>query len=244
MLESKYPLCKVNSESLRSFSCGVMEGSEEGPRDPAVLPRGKRIPLNSRKLTVAHLKQIAKAMELPTVGSADELRQQIEGKLTSQEGCEVSTVQVIVQEKFLIETQLWLVDSGGVVLQTEPVRKTGKEDTAEQLRKLNGQLAEELDVAREEIVELKRAQEGDQQTIADLRGELESGGPTSSTEVSRLREALRVEKQRAKEQWKWNCDHIAEQDAIISTKDDEIAELKRQLTTRSHSPLRTVPHPQ
>jgi len=50
-----------------------------------------------------------------------------------------------------------------------------------------------------------------------------------------LREALRVEKQRAKEQWKWNCDHIAEQGAIISTK-DEIAELKRQLTIRFHTP--------
>jgi len=51
-------------------------------------------------------------MELPTVWSADELRQQIKGKLTSQEGCEVSTVQAIVQEKFLIETGcgLWTQD--------------------------------------------------------------------------------------------------------------------------------------
>ena len=99
-----------------------MEGLEEGPRDPAVLPRGKRIPLNSRKLTVTHLKQIAKAMELPTVGSADELRQQIEVKLTSQEGCEVNTVQVIVQEKFQIETQLFSCDSMCAVVRTPCVR--------------------------------------------------------------------------------------------------------------------------
>ena len=54
------------------------------------LPHGKVLPLNSRRLTSTHLKQVAEKLELPTTGSADQIRQLIEGKL--QEGREVSNV--------------------------------------------------------------------------------------------------------------------------------------------------------
>ena len=211
-----------------------MEAAEERPRDAGGLPLGKRIPLNSRKLTAPHLRQIAKAMDLPTERPADELRQQIEGSLASQEDREISTVQVIMKNQPLIETQLWLVDSQGVVLQTEPVQKTGGEGTVEYLQ---GQLAEELDAAKQEIGKLKQARVADQQMITELRGALESSKtPELAAEVSQLQKALQAEKQRAKEWWRWNCEHIAEQDMLISTKDDEIAELKHQLATRPITP--------
>ena len=37
------------------------------------MPHGKRVPLNSRRLTAVHLRQLAEALELPAVGSTDEI---------------------------------------------------------------------------------------------------------------------------------------------------------------------------
>ena len=51
--------------------------------------------LNSRRLTVPYLKAIAKAVGLPTTGSADETRVMIDGKLEEM-GRDPRNVQVIV----------------------------------------------------------------------------------------------------------------------------------------------------
>ena len=45
------------------------------------LPHGKLYPLNSRRLIAVYLQHIAEALSLPSTGSADEVRQLIEGKL-------------------------------------------------------------------------------------------------------------------------------------------------------------------
>jgi len=39
------------------------------------------VPLNSKRLTAPVLKQLAKGLEVPTAGFAEEIRQLIEGKL-------------------------------------------------------------------------------------------------------------------------------------------------------------------
>ena len=54
-----------------------------------------RLPLNSKRLTVGHLRRLASALEVPTGASADEIRQMIDGKL-SEAGLEVPNVQVIL----------------------------------------------------------------------------------------------------------------------------------------------------
>ena len=41
----------------------------------ATLPRGRPLPLNSKKVTIANLQLLARGLELPTAASADELRQ-------------------------------------------------------------------------------------------------------------------------------------------------------------------------
>ena len=64
---------KMESESEETTG-EVGSGSRE-------LPRGRVLPLNSKRLTSAHLKQVAEKLELPTTGSADQIRQLIEGKL-------------------------------------------------------------------------------------------------------------------------------------------------------------------
>ena len=64
------------------------------PRDPE-LPRGARLPLNSKRLTAVHLRVIAKAMDLTTTGSADQLRKMIKGKLQTDDGGHVGSTLVI-----------------------------------------------------------------------------------------------------------------------------------------------------
>ena len=56
---------------------------EVGTDRHAVLQRS-RYPFNSKKLTVAHLRALAEAIGLPTLGSADQLRQCMEGKLQTE----------------------------------------------------------------------------------------------------------------------------------------------------------------
>ena len=54
-----------------------------------------RLPLNSRRLTVNHLRRLASELEVPTSTSADELCQMIDSKL--KEGSkEVQNVQVVL----------------------------------------------------------------------------------------------------------------------------------------------------
>ena len=52
------------------------------------------IPLNSRRLSAAHLKRLARALEVPTTATGDEVRQMIEGRLIAQ-GREPRNVQVV-----------------------------------------------------------------------------------------------------------------------------------------------------
>ena len=70
-----------------------------------VAPSSKLLPLNSRRLTAAHLQHIAGAMRLPSTGSADEVRQLIEGKL----GMSVRSgmyVQVVLEEASVLNVKL------------------------------------------------------------------------------------------------------------------------------------------
>lgn len=72
------------------------------------------VPLNSRRLTAAHLKRVTEALELPTTGSTDQLCQLIEGKLESERNIEATNVQVIIQEEQCVESKLTLMNESGV----------------------------------------------------------------------------------------------------------------------------------
>ena len=89
------------------------ESASDGERDVVSEPfSGRLLPLNSRRLTAVHLRHIAGAMELPSTGSADEVRQLIEGKL--QEEREVRNVQVVLEEASFRQFKLSLTDEEGV----------------------------------------------------------------------------------------------------------------------------------
>ena len=104
------------------------EGNETGEVDAGSreLPRGRVLPLNSKRLTSVHLKQVAEKLELPTTGSADQIRQLTEGKL--QEDREVSNVQVVVQESTYRELKLSLIDENRVFLETDPSTRSKLEE--------------------------------------------------------------------------------------------------------------------
>ena len=77
----------------------------------------KPLPLNSKRLKVLHVKRIAASMTLPTTGSADEIRQMIEGRLADM-GRNPRHVQVLVPEDE--SAPLQLQDADGVFLDVAP----------------------------------------------------------------------------------------------------------------------------
>ena len=72
--------------------------AEGQARDAEAPARGRWLPLKSRRLTAAHFQVISQALGLSTSGSADQLRQYIEGHLESQENRTASNTLVIVRD--------------------------------------------------------------------------------------------------------------------------------------------------
>ena len=91
--------------TTRSKSGSIASREETSYERPEV-PIGRVVPLNLRRLTVAHLKRIAEVLELPVTGVTDQLCQLIDGKLESARHKEAANVQVILQEEQRIEMKL------------------------------------------------------------------------------------------------------------------------------------------
>ena len=111
-------------ESRRSES--DVDGGEA--RERSEIPNGRVVPLNSRHLTAAHLKQVAEALELPTSGAADQLRQLIKGKLESKRHVDGTNV---IQEEQSVESKLTLLYDSGVFLTTPTVVLSRRESESE-----------------------------------------------------------------------------------------------------------------
>ena len=62
-----------------------------------MFPEGKVLPLNSKWLLTPYVRELVEELGLPTRTTTDEVRQLIEGDLTTK-GREPRNVQVIVQE--------------------------------------------------------------------------------------------------------------------------------------------------
>ena len=101
-------------------SMEAVDHEEEASRSrgPSVLPRGSILALNSKQLTQGLLKQLARAMELPTAASSDDLRQRIAGKLEGL-GRKPMNVQVVLRETAR-GPNLSMQDKGGTFVEAEP----------------------------------------------------------------------------------------------------------------------------
>ena len=95
--------------------------AEEGDeRYVELAPRGRPLPLNSKRLTAAHVQQLARTLGLPTTASPDNIRQMIDGKL-AEIGREPPNFQVVVQREVEGDrAYLYLQDASGVFLESEP----------------------------------------------------------------------------------------------------------------------------
>ena len=206
--------------------------TREGARDCSQTPRGRRVPLNSRRLTAVHLRQVGRALDLPTSGSADEVRQLIEGKLADRDA---QNVQVMVDETLRMQTMIWLVDSEGPFLQTDPSYRDspGSSERDQECRKLREQNGE----LHERLADLQSQSEEQGRMVAQLETELESLRGVSSdelaAEVERVKAELVEEREKRRQLWQTTCQQVAEQDRLLSTKEDELLALRTQLASLS-----------
>ena len=159
--------------ATRSKSGSIASRGETSYERPEV-PIGRVVPLNSRRLTAAHLKRIAEALELPVTGATDQLRQLIEGKLESARHKKAANVQVILQEEQRIEMKLSLLDEGGVFLETKPLVQSRSEAESER-----GTLQDALEEANQQNSELM-------EKLADTTQKLEE----EKAETARLTDEL------------------------------------------------------
>ena len=80
-------------------------------------------PLNSKRLTGPYLRCIARAIDLPTRGTANETQVMIEGKLREM-GCEPSNVQVLLVGDPHDKQTLSLRDVDGAFVDAGPLHET------------------------------------------------------------------------------------------------------------------------
>ena len=198
--------------------------------DGRVALAGKLLPLNSRRLTAAHLRHIAGAMGLPSTGSADEVRQLIEGKLGDER--EVRNVQVVLEESSFLSVKLSLTDGEGVFLEADSLQKPldASVDSAELERKLGEATAQNTDLTAE-LVKLQGALTAQEEETARLQEELRT--KSDSEEVKKLKNDLQKQKEKSKQQWQMSCHQAAEQEELLAEKDREIEELKNKLASSS-----------
>ena len=182
----------------------VVDGPSHGAESGETTPRAtKPLPLNSKRLKVLHVKQIAASMTLPTTGSADEVRQMIKGRLADM-GKDPRHVQVLIPEAEGAHLQLQDVD--GVFLDVAPEEDEHGRESSPEGSERGGE---------EEVAQLQLA----------LR-EAQSLSKTLQDEVSVLKSQLEKERKKVKEMWYKNCDQLREFDEILATKDEEIEYLK------------------
>ena len=190
-------------------------------------------PLNSRRLTACHLRALSKALELPTTGPADQLRQCIEAVV--QRDHEYRDVVVTVRESPKIELTVALADSDGEFLVCEPVyrdsplRRVRVDEEAwssSELRETRQKLEE-----ANRIIELAAAKEKEHtQIVVELQETLCECEEQATKTCDDLRERLAAEKEKARSIWRTNCGHLAEQDTIITAQQEELTLLRRRVT--------------
>ena len=209
----------------------LVEESRAREGDSDVAPQGKLLPLNSRRLTTAHLKQIADSLELPSSGSGDELRQLTEEKL--QESHDVHNVQVVVEEAQTVTLKLSLMDEGGVFLESTPsVRPARDSKVQEDLRCQLSEAKRKNEELEVQLVETEERLAREQRETAILTEELSSSA--AGEEVSKLKHELKHERERAKQAWRLSCAQVTEQENLLAKREDEIAELKQKLRVSLH----------
>ena len=155
------------------------------------------------------LKQLAGALDLPRSASADELRQLISGQLEEMDK-EPMQVQVVLQKT---KTGVHR-DVEGVFLEArQPAVEESDQVCAEHDEddKEDAEAGKEIETMREEI-----------ETLQEEKRSLQLDVDSMKWETDKLRNKV-------KEMWKMNCAQLAQFDAILMEKEEEITSLKDKL---------------
>ena len=190
-----------------------------------VQPGSQTLPLNSRRLTAARLRQLARGMDLPTTATIEDLRQIIDGKVAEM-GHEPRNVQVQLHPD-----RLELLDLEGSFLNVttlggDPGR--GYEGEADSIPALSDAGLED---GRGEVDELREWVE----TLTAEKTE-------QANAIQALQEQLEEAKQRMRTLWRTSCAQLEEYDRTLADRDAQIAELVGRvqlLEGISHPPGRT-----
>ena len=181
----------------------------------------RTLPLNSRRLTLRYLKQLAGALGVPRTVSASDIRQLVEGAITEL-GREPRNVQVLLREAET-GTTVCLQDEGGLFFTAAPLDTETQESptpSEHSSPENGGESAEEL---RQEIQSMRLALDAAGDEGRELRAQ-----------VRGLTLQLEKEKARTKELWRINCAQLADFDATLALKEEEIECLQHELSD-SHS---------
>lgn len=166
------------------------------------------IPLNSKRLTAAHLRRLATAVGVPATAAGDEVRTMVEGKM-AELGREPQNVQVVLGATPL--DAFSLLDADGPFLTVEAEEEAPEEERPELSDAESERSEGELQGLREELEAVRAENEG-------------------------LREQLDHEKMRVREVWRTNCQCLAEYDQLIGQQEAEIKRLKDLLAASSPRP--------
>lgn len=141
---------------------------------------------------------------------------------------------VVVRESWKTKHVAELEDSEGEFLQSEPVYRNASPQhlrAAEDIWMIE-ELHRQLEEAEQKIASAATESKEKAQLILELRDTLQTqaGGMTRAheEEVPLLKQQLATE-EKARKSWKTNCEHLAEQDIVITAQEEEITALKRQV---------------
>ena len=198
--------------------------------------RGHTFPLNSKRLTVSHLRMIAQAMKLPTGVSTDEVRQLVEGELTGV-GKEPQNVQVAIKE----DGSIVLQDKDGPFLTVEEAEElrepteTGEDGLFEEEEPEDRPMeARDPEVLQRQLNELNHRYSKLESELDTMRKQLEA----QIERGTKLAADLEHEKERRKQMWRLSCQQLSEHDELVAEKDAEIQKLSEELSRVRRSPDR------
>ena len=186
--------------------------------DPQSIVGGeKAYPLNSKRLKLKHIQQLALTLDLPATATRDDLEVMISGKLAEM-GHDATNVQVVITQSEEGE-QLSLRDMGGTFWVTPPLASKSPTPTPSQ---------EEAGSFTTEMTQLRNVLQMLEEGTVVLQAELQA----TREEVKSLEAELDKANERLVELWQENCQQLLDHDITMVEKEQEVQQLREQLQAR------------
>ena len=183
--------------------------------------RMELLPLNFQRITAVMVRRLACALEIPTSGTTEDVRQLLDAKL-AERGYKPMKVQVKVSTG-LDGVTLYLEDAEGTFLEVRPEGKESPEASVEQGDENLPEQSEES---------LQQALQAALSRNKELTEELQA----AREDLDKARVESQARRNRVEQLWQVSCDRLAVFDAALLAKDREISLLRQMLTERSPGP--------